>query len=180
MISLIAAVARKRVIGRAGELPWHLPHDLAHFKKTTLGKPVIMGRRTHASIGRPLPERENIVVTRHPDRVAPGCRAVPSLDEALVACAGADEAVVIGGASLYAEALPRAQLLYLTRVDADVQGDAFFPDVDLSGWRELDRRDFPADERHAYPFSIATLERPQAPPDSGPRGAARAARPSRA
>lgn len=159
MLSLIVAVARNGVIGRQGELPWHLPLDLAHFKRTTLGKPIIMGRKTHASIGRALPERENIVVTRNPELVAPGCRIAKSLDHALAECVEAEEKVVIGGASLYAEALPRADLLYLTRVHADVSGDTFFPELDPSEWRELSEQDFGADARHAHAFTIATLAR---------------------
>ncbi|MEE9278649.1 MAG: dihydrofolate reductase [Myxococcota bacterium] len=159
MISIIVAMARNRVIGANGELPWHLPHDLAHFKNTTLGKPIIMGRRTHESIGHALPQRENIVVTSHPERVTRGCRTARTLDEALRECPEAREQVVIGGASLYAEALPRAQVLYLTRVHADVEGDAFFPELDLSEWHELTTQDFAPDERHAYAFTIAKLTR---------------------
>ncbi len=159
MLSLIVAVARNGVIGWKGELPWHLPLDLAHFKRTTLGKPIIMGRKTHASIGRALPKRENIVVTRNPELVAPGCRIAKSLDQALAECVEAEEKVVIGGASLYAEALPRADLLYLTRVHADVPGDAFFPELDPSEWRELSEQAFEADARHAHAFTIATLAR---------------------
>lgn len=164
MISLIVAVARNGVIGVKGELPWHLPQDLAHFKRATLGKPIIMGRKTHESIGRALPQRENIVVTRNPSLVAPGCRVAESLDAALAQCAAEQEKVVIGGAALYAEALPRAKVLYLTRVHVDLVGDAFFPELDLSQWREITRREFEPDERHAHAFSITTLARQEINP----------------
>ena len=159
MLSIIAAVARNGVIGRKGGLPWNLPADLAHFKRTTLGKPLIMGRRTHASIGRALSGRRNLVVTRHPRWVAHGCETYASLDEALAACGEAAEVMVIGGASLYAEALPRARRLYLTRVHASVEGDVFFPEIDLDEWVEIAHLEHPADARHAHAFSIVTLER---------------------
>lgn len=159
MISIIVAVARNGVIGHKGELPWHLPADMAHFKRTTLGKPLIMGRRTHASIGRALSGRRNLVITRHPTWVADGCEIYPSLDEALEACGEAAEVVVMGGAALYAEALPRAKRLYLTQVHADVEGDVFFPEIDLDEWVEVAHLEHPADVRHAYAFSIVTLER---------------------
>jgi dihydrofolate reductase len=165
VLSVICAVARNGVIGSRGGLPWHLPDDLAHFKRTTLGKPVIMGRRTHDSIGRPLPGRRNLVVTRDRRYRAPGCEVVHSLDEALERCADAPEAVVIGGASLYAEALERAQRLYLTQVHAEPPGDAFFPPCDLGDWREVARVDHRADARHAHAFSILTLERRSGPRD---------------
>ncbi len=164
MISLIVAVARNGVIGVKGELPWHLPQDLAHFKRTTLGKPIIMGRKTHESIGRALPHRENIVVSRDPRLVAPGCRVAESLDAALALCEEEQEKVVIGGATLYAEALPRTEVLYLTRVHVDLVGDAFFPELDLSQWREITRREFEPDERHAHAFSITTLARRETNP----------------
>jgi dihydrofolate reductase len=111
-----------------------------------------------------LPERENIVVTRNPSLVAPGCRVAESLDAALAQCEARQETVVIGGASLYAEALPRAEVLYLTRVHVDLVGDAFFPELDLSEWREVTRREFEPDERHAHAFSITTLARQETNP----------------
>ena len=158
MISLIAAVASNRVIGVRGALPWHLPRDLAHFKRTTLGKTVIMGRKTHQSIAGKLPERENLVVTRNPHLVAAGCKAVSSLQAALRA-GSESEKIIIGGATLYAEALPLAEVLYLTRVHAQVEGDTYFPDLDLSQWHETSREDFEPDPRHAHPFTITTLTR---------------------
>lgn len=159
MLSLIVAVARNGVIGRDGTLPWRLPEDLRHFRRTTLGRPVLMGRRTFESIGRPLDRRRNVVLSRDPAFAPAGVEVDRSLEAALARTADAEETVVIGGASLYAESLPRARRLYLTRVHADVPGDVRFPDFDLSAWREVERRDFPADARHAHAFSIVTLER---------------------
>ncbi len=140
LVSLVAALARNRVIGVGNRLPWRLPEDLQRFKRLTLGAPVIMGRRTHESIGRALPGRRNIVVTRARAARWEGCVVAHSLDEALAAATGAAEAFVIGGAELYAQALPRADRLYLTLIDADYAGDAWFPELDPAGWRELERR----------------------------------------
>ena len=163
MLSLICAVARNGVIGRAGELPWHLPADLAHFKRVTWGKPIAMGRRTHESIGRALPGRRNIVVTRRRSYRPEGCETAPGLDAARALCEGKDELIVIGGAMLYAEALPHASRIYLTRVRAEVEGDVRFPDFDPDEWVEVERADHPRDERHAHAFSIAMLERRHEP-----------------
>lgn len=157
-IGLVAAVARNGVIGREGELPWRLPDDLAHFKKITLGKPIVMGRRTYESIGRPLPGRLNLVLSRSVEAI-PGCTVVRSVDEALAAARGADELWVIGGEAVYAAFLPRADVLELTEVDALVEGDARFPDHDRAAWREVGSSDHPADARHAHPFRIVRYER---------------------
>jgi dihydrofolate reductase len=157
--SLVVAVARNGVIGRDNALPWRLPADLAYFKKVTLGHPVVMGRRTHESIGKPLPGRTNIVVTRNRDLVAPGCVVVGSLEEAWKAAGDADEACVIGGTSLFEESLPVADLIHLTEVEADVEGDTYFPPFDRSQWSEREVSRHPADERHAYPFRIVELTR---------------------
>ena len=131
-ISLLAALARNRVIGADNRLPWHLPEDLRRFKALTLGHPVIMGRKTYASIGRPLPGRTNIVVTRDPGYAAPGCIVVHTLDEAIAAGADAAEIFVIGGAEIYALALARADRLHLTEIDAEFPGDARFPEFDAA------------------------------------------------
>jgi dihydrofolate reductase len=157
-IAIIAALASNRVIGRGNRLPWHLPDDLRHFKRLTLGRPIIMGRRTWESLPGLLPHRTHVVVTRDPDYRAKGAVVVRSLEEAL-AVAGGEEALVVGGAQLYALALPRASRLYLTLVDAQVEGDAFFPEIDPAAWREVAREPHAADERHAYPFAFVTLER---------------------
>jgi dihydrofolate reductase len=158
-LSLIVALARNRVIGRAGRLPWRLPEDLKFFRRMTVGKPVLMGRRTFESIGRPLPERQNIVLSRDPAYRADGCQVVQSLGAALAVAGPAAEVMVIGGATLYARTLPRAERLYLTLVQAKVAGDVYFPAFDWSAWREDWREEHSADERHAYPYTFLRLER---------------------
>lgn len=135
-ISLIAAVAANNVIGRAGKLPWHLPDDLKRFKRLTMGKPIIMGRATYESIGRPLPGRQNIVLSRDAGYLAPGCTAVDSVRAALSAADGAEEVMVIGGSGVYEQFLPIAERIYLTRILADVEGDTFFPALVDAEWRE--------------------------------------------
>lgn len=157
-ISLIVACDENRLIGRNGDLPWRLPNDLRHFKALTLGKTVLMGRKTWASLGRPLPQRENWVLTRDASLIAPGARVFTQLDQALDAHAGG-ELMVIGGAELYRQTLPKADRLYLTRVHAHEQGDTWFPEYDRSHFAEVAREDHAADERHAYPYSFVTLER---------------------
>lgn len=158
-VSLIAAVAENGVIGRNNALPWRLPADLRRFRRITMGHPIVMGRRSYEAIGRPLPGRTNIVVTRRSDYTAPGCTVVHSLDEALARAAGAPETFVIGGAQLYAEALPRAHRLYLTRVHAEIPGDTLFPPVDWSPWREIEREHHEADPEHAHAYTFITFER---------------------
>ena len=139
-LALIVAVARNGVIGKDGALPWHMSEDLKHFKKTTHGHAVIMGRKTHDSIGRPLPKRRNIVVTRQTGTLFPGCEAAHSLDEAIAVARTTDECpFIIGGASLYEEALPIATELHLTTIDEDVDGDTYFP-KDLSAFVEVESR----------------------------------------
>lgn len=157
-ISLIVAMDRQRLIGRDGDLPWRLPNDLKHFKRNTLGKTVLMGRKTWDSLGRPLPERDNWVLTRDAGFSVPGARAFGDLDAALAAH-GSGELMVIGGAQLYRQTLPLAQRLVLTEVDAVVPGDTYFPEIDRSQWREVSREAFSADERHAYPYAFVELER---------------------
>ncbi len=161
-MSLVVAMAENNVIGRDGDLPWHIPADLKHFKAVTMGKPIVMGRRTYESIGRPLPGRLNIVVTRDPSRQWDGVEAVQSLPDALdrAAADGADEIMIIGGGDLYRAALPLAQRIYLTRVHEAVEGDTVFPDLDPSEWRTAssDRRD----DIHSVPVSFKVLERIQA------------------
>jgi dihydrofolate reductase len=157
--SLVVAVARNGVIGRDNTLPWRLPSDLAHFKRVTMGHPVVMGRRTYESIGKPLPGRKNIVVTRNRAFHAPGCTVVSSLDEAWHAADGADEVSVIGGTTLFEETLPIADTIHLTEVEADVEGDTYFPPLDRSQWDEREVERHPADERNAYPIRILELTR---------------------
>jgi dihydrofolate reductase len=157
--SVVVAMARNRVIGRDNALPWKLPEEMAHFKRVTMGHPVIMGRRTWESIGKPLPGRHNIVVTRNAGYAAPGCTVVGSLEDAWKAAGDAAEACVIGGTSLFEEALAVADTLHLTEVEADVEGDTWFPEFDRSDWVEHEVTRHPADARHAYPFRILRLER---------------------
>lgn len=158
-LSIIAAVAENGIIGKGNALPWRLPGDLKYFRRITTGHAVIMGRRNYESIGRPLPERSNIVVTRRPGYSAPGCIVVASIDAALAAGRGASEVFVIGGAEIYAQTLPLAQRLYLTLVHAPVAGDTAFPDVDWNAWREISRERHEADEKHVYAYSFVTFER---------------------
>jgi len=159
-ISLIAAMTDDRVIGIGNRLPWKLPADMRWFRRHTLGKPIVMGRKTFESFGaKPLPERLNIVITRDPDYRAEGAVVVHDIDAALRAAGEADEVLIIGGASFYEQMLPRADRLYLTFVHADIEGDAWFPEFDPSAWHEIHREDHPADEKNPYPYSFVILER---------------------
>jgi dihydrofolate reductase len=159
VISLVAALDRRRAIGRGGALPWHLPDDLRRFKALTLGKPVLMGRKTAESLGRALPGRENLVLTRNGREPYPGMAAVPSLDAALER-AGDRELMVIGGGEVYALALPRATTLHLTHVDTEVvDADAFFPPLLPGAWRELARVHHGADPRHLHAFDFVDYAR---------------------
>lgn len=159
IISLIAAMGRGRVIGSKNALPWSMPADLKHFRDLTRGKPVIMGRKTFESIGRPLPDRVNIIITRDPAYRAPGCVVVHAADEALKAAGNAPEIMVIGGGEIFSMFLAAAGRMYLTRIDADFEGDARFPEFPENEWRII------AEERHApdaanpHPYAFLTLER---------------------
>lgn len=158
-LELVAAVAANGVIGRGGKLPWHLPDDLKHFKALTLGRPVIMGRRTYESIGRPLPGRKSIVVTSTWDKPpAEGVVLVKSLAEAVQAV-GEGTGFVIGGGVLYFAALPLVRIMHLTELDEAVEGDAFFPSFDRTAWRLVSQVPHPRDERHALSFRFCTYER---------------------
>jgi dihydrofolate reductase len=162
LISLIVAMAQNGVIGRDNALPWRLPADLKRFKAFTLGKTVLMGRKTFESIGRPLHGRDNLVLTRDRRWLASGVIVVHSVEQAL-AQAGANELVAIGGAQIYRMLMPFARRIYLTHVHADVPGDTFFPDFDPTQWDDVECRMHPADEEHAYPVTFVTLERRNAP-----------------
>ena len=157
-IAIVVAVADNGVIGRDGDLPWRLPADLKHFKRLTLGHTVIMGRRTYASIGKPLPKRRNLVLSRDPDFAPPGVEIARSLDSAFQLSSG-ESAFVIGGAGVFAEALPQAQILHWTQVHAEVVGDVFFPEVDWSEWRLVSEEHHEADERHAHAYTFRRYER---------------------
>jgi dihydrofolate reductase len=163
-LCLVVAAARNHAIGLNNKMPWHLPEDLKYFKRVTMGKPVIMGRNTFESIGRPLPGRPNIVISRNADYKADGITLVNSLDAALKAAqqllpAGQDEVMVIGGAQIYAQALPQATRLYLTEVDAEPEADAFFPAINRSEWQETARESHAACERNPYAYSFVVLEK---------------------
>lgn len=164
-LAIIVAMAENRVIGVNNNLPWYLPQDLKYFKAVTMGKPIIMGRKTHESIGKPLPGRTNIVISRNPMAEYEGCSVVGSLTEAIELAEnqclidGAPEAMVIGGAQIYEAALPFAERLYLTEVHASVRGDAFFPRFDRNEWHELAREDFDAEGDNPYDYSFTLLER---------------------
>lgn len=158
-LTLVAAVARNGVIGRKNDLPWHLPADLRFFKNTTLDKPLLMGRRTWQSIGRPLPRRQMIVLTHDRGYRPEGCTVAHSLGEALTAAGDAPEIMVIGGAVLFKQTLPLAQRMYLTQVEADVPGDTWFPDWNPAEWQLVWEEAHSADEKHAWPFRFQRWER---------------------
>lgn len=157
-IAFVVALDRKNVIGRDGGLPWRLPDDLKHVREITIGKPLIMGRRTYASIGRPLPQRTNIVLTRDPAFHAEGVLVARTPEEALALAGDVPEVIVFGGAEVFRQFLPLADRIYLTQVDADVGGDTVF-DFGRNEWRVIENTPHPADDRHAYPFAFLTLER---------------------
>ena len=159
IISIIAAMSENQVIGDRNRLPWHLPADLRHFKQLTIGKPMIMGRKTWESLPGVLPERLHIVISANPGYRAEGCLLVHSIEEALAAAVDAPEVMIVGGAVLYAQMLPRAQRMYLTLVHTIVTGDTRFPAYDAREWRELERETHRADERNPFDYSFLNLER---------------------
>lgn len=159
-ISMIAAMADLRVIGLDNKMPWHLPGDLKFFKRVTLGKPVIMGRKTYQSIGRPLPGRTNIVLTRDKDLQIAGVSCVQTVEQAMELVQGAEEVMVIGGATIYQQFLQQATRLYLTFIDLQVAGDTQFPDYQaIADWQEIEREEHFADEKNAYDYQFVTLQR---------------------
>ncbi|RNI31985.1 dihydrofolate reductase [Rufibacter immobilis] len=161
MIALVVAIAENRVIGKDNQLIWHLPKDLQHFKKLTMGHPMVMGRKTFEAIGKPLPGRTSIIVTRQKDFQAPaGCLVCASLEEALQQALSINEQVmVVGGGEIYRQALPLAEVVYLTLVHESFEGDVTFPDLDADAWEVTAQEEHEADERHAYPFSFFTFRR---------------------
>jgi len=159
-VSAVVAASENGVIGREGGLPWHVSSDLKLFKEITLGKPVIMGRRTWESLPRqPLPGRRNIVITRQTDLVAEGAELVHSVDEALAVCAGEADVSIIGGGQVYAEAMSRTDRIYLTRIHLDVDGDTFLPELKASEWHEVERRRFARGERDDAEFTLIVMDR---------------------
>ncbi len=159
LVSLVVAMDDAGLIGADNGLPWRLPNDLKHFKRLTLGKPVVMGRRTFASIGRPLPGRHNVVITRDRRFQAEGCTVVHGIHEALAACAGAEEIMVIGGADIYRQFLPLTDTIYLTRVRGRFEGDTHFPELDTAQWEEQCAEEQVPDTRNAHPHRFCTLTR---------------------
>lgn len=158
-ISIIAAMAENRIIGRDNKLPWHLPADLKHFKALTIGKPIIMGRKTWESLPGLLPDRPHIVITGNPNYQADGCTLAHSLEEALQAAGDAPEIMIVGGANLYTQALTLANRIYLTLVHTETEGDSLFPEYDASQWVETSRECHHADAKNRYDYSFITLER---------------------
>jgi dihydrofolate reductase len=158
-VSLIVAMAENRVIGVNNTLPWRLPADLKHFRRLTTGHAVIMGRRNYESIGKPLPDRTNIVVTQNLRYQAPGCIVVHSIDEALRRAANDPEIFVIGGAKIYEQTLDRADRLYLTLVHATIPGDTYFPEINGAEWAERENERHEAEEKNSYAFSFITLDK---------------------
>ena len=167
--SIIVAMAKNNAIGKDNQLLWHLPEDLQYFKRTTMGKPIVMGRKTFESIGRPLPGRLNIVITRQQDWQHDGVKVVHTIEDALRLAEaqsmidGVDEVMVIGGAEIYKTALPQADKLYITRVDAEIEGDAFFPEIDQAVWQETQREHHAASDSalktNTYDYAFCVMER---------------------
>ncbi|OUR65706.1 dihydrofolate reductase [Methylophaga sp. 42_25_T18] len=158
-VAIIVAMDKQGLIGRNNDLPWKLSADLKYFRRVTMGKPLVMGRNTHESIGRALPGRKNIIVTSNTDYQVDGCTVVPSLEQALLACDDAEEVMVMGGASLYEQLLPEVERIYLTHVDVELEGDTWFPQWNKDQWQEISREDHPADEKNQYPYSFVVYDR---------------------
>ncbi len=157
-ISMIAAMAQDRIIGKDNQMPWHLPADFAWFKRCTMGKPVVMGRKTYDSIGRPLPGRQNIVISRDPHLTIDNVVTVTSVEAALKAAGEVEEVMIIGGGAIYAECLPQADTLYVTHIEAEIEGDTQFPEWD-SSFVETFSESRAADEKNRYPMRFTILER---------------------
>lgn len=158
-ISIIVAASANNVIGVGGGLPWHLPEDLKRFKEVTMGKPMIMGRATYDSIGRALPGRTSIVVTRQADFEAEGCIVVDSIDAAMEAAGDVEEIMVIGGGEIYRQVLPHADRIYMTRLQAELEGDTRFPELDMDEWEVSSVEEFPAGDEREFGFDVETLDR---------------------
>ena len=159
MLSIIVAVGESNVIGKDNQLIWHLPRDLKHFKETTTGHYIIMGRKTFESNGRPLPNRTNVIITRDKDYNAEGCIVVHSLEEAINLAKDDPEPFIIGGGVIYEIAMPLVDRIYLTQIYHKFDGDTFFPEINMDEWIEVEKRDFEPDEKNKYAFTIFTLDR---------------------
>lgn len=159
-ISLVAAMANNRVIGKDNDMPWHMPADLAHFKKVTMSKPIVMGRKTYESIGRPLPGRLNIVISRDPDFSVDGVTVVSGPEQAIAAAGPVEELMIIGGGKIYDLFLPKATRLYLTQIDLNVEGDTHFPDYEsLANWSIVEKKQCSADEKNLNDYCFVVFER---------------------
>ncbi|RYY34947.1 MAG: dihydrofolate reductase [Sphingobacteriaceae bacterium] len=158
-ISIIVAIAQNYAIGKNNQLLWHMPHDLKHFKETTSGQTVIMGRKTFDSVGKPLPRRRNIVITRQEIAIE-GCEVVQSINDAIDLCKDEEEVFIVGGAEIYRQSMDITNRIYLTIIHHDFEADTFFPEIDYAEWKETAREDYKADEKNPYPYSFITLERP--------------------
>lgn len=159
MLSIIVAIAENNVIGKDNDLIWKLPRDMKHFKETTTGHYIIMGRKTFESNGRPLPNRTNVIITRDKNFKAEGCVIVHSLEDALLKAKDDSEVFIIGGGVIYKLAMPLVDRIYLTKIHHTFEGDTFFPEINMNEWNEIDRRDFEPDEKNKYPFTIFILDR---------------------
>ncbi|MFI3321726.1 MAG: dihydrofolate reductase [Rikenellaceae bacterium] len=157
--SIIVAIAKNRVIGKDNSLIWHISEDLRYFKRITTAHTIIMGRKSYESIGRPLPNRRNIVVSRNSDYSAAGCECVTSIESAIELCKDEQEIFIIGGGEIYKSTLPLADKLYITEVKHDYEGDTFFPEIDFSQWKEISRESYERGEKYEYPFDFVVYER---------------------
>jgi dihydrofolate reductase len=157
-VSIVVAIAENYAIGKNNQLLWHMPADLKHFRQITSGHTIIMGRKTYDSVGKPLPNRRNIIITRQ-DITIPGCEVVKSVDEALELCAGEEEVFIVGGAEIYKLAMGRTDRIYLTIIHHSFDADTLFPEIDYMDWKEAAREDHQPDEKNKFPYSFITLER---------------------
>ena len=158
IVSDVVAISENHVIGKDNKLLWYLPNDLKHFKEITTGHTIIMGRKTYESVGKPLPKRRNIIITRQ-DITIEGCEVVNSIEAALALCAGEEEVFIVGGAEIYKLAMPLTNRIYLTIVHKQFDGDSFFPEINKQEWKEVSREDHQPDEKNSLPYSFITLER---------------------
>jgi len=157
-VSIVVAISENYVIGNDNKLLWHLPNDLKHFKEITTGHTIIMGRKTYESVGKPLPKRRNIIITRQNINIE-GCEVVNSIEAALALCKGEDEVFIVGGAEIYRQAIKLTDRIYLTIVHKEYEGDSFFPEINKQVWKEVSREDHQSDEKNLLPYSFITLEK---------------------
>jgi dihydrofolate reductase len=157
-VTIVVAISENHVIGKDNQLPWYMPNDLKHFKDITTGHTVIMGRKTYDSVGKPLPRRRNIIITRKPITIE-GCEFVNSIEAALALCADEPEVFIVGGAEIYKQSIKLTDRIYLTIIHKKFDGDSFFPEIDKHEWKEVFREDHESDDKNPFPYSFITLER---------------------